>query len=133
MPATARLLPPEPLSFPLLPLPSAGRLDYPRLAASVREMIRIILLTRPGELLLHPAFGVGLEDFLDQPNTVTTRRRLQDAIARQLQLFEPRISLDRVEAAEVPDDPAALRLEIAYRLRRNGRPAALALTLRLTG
>ena len=96
-------------------------------------MIRIILLTRPGELPLHPEFGVGVEDFLDQPNIVTTRRRLQDAVARQLQLFEPRILLDRVEAAEVPDDPAALRLEIAYRVRRDGRPATLALTLRLTG
>jgi uncharacterized protein len=132
VPATARL-PAEPLSFPLLPLPLAGRLDYPRLPAGVREMIRIILLTRPGELPLHPEFGVGLEDFLDQPNTVATRRRLQDAVARQLQLFEPRIVLDRVEAAEVADDPAALRLEIAYRVRRDGRPAALALTLRLTG
>jgi len=132
VPATSRL-PSEPLSFPLLSLPQAGRLEFPKLAAGVREMIRIILLTRPGELLLHRDFGVGLEDFLDQPNTVTTRRRLQDAVARQLQLFEPRIILDRVEAAEVPDDPAALRLEIAYRLRRDGRPATLALTLRLTG
>ncbi|HSA79709.1 MAG TPA: GPW/gp25 family protein [Geminicoccaceae bacterium] len=132
MPATSRL-PAEPASFPLLALPQAGRLEFPKLAAGVREMIRVILLTRPGELLLHREFGVGLEDFLDQPNTVTTRRRLQDAVARQLELFEPRIILDRVEAAEVPGDPAALRLEIAYRLRRDGRPATLALTLRLTG
>jgi hypothetical protein len=121
------------LSFPLLPLPQAGRLDFPALAQGVREMIRVILLTRPGELLLHPGLGVGLEDFLDQPNTVTTRRRMQDAVARQLAQFEPRILLDRVEAAEVAGDLAALRLEIAYRLRRDGRPAALALTLRLTG
>jgi hypothetical protein len=132
VPATARSLPPEPLSFPLLPLPAAGRLDFPGLAQGVREMIRVILLTRPGELLLHPDLGVGLEDFLDQPNTVTTRRRLQDAVAAQLALREPRILLDRVEAAEVAGDPAALKLEIAYRLRRDGRPAALALTLRLT-
>ena len=41
--------------------------------------------------------------------------------------------LERVDAADVPGDPAALRLEIAYRLRRDGRPGALALTLRLAG
>ena len=132
-PLANRRLPPEPLSFPLLPLPSAGALAFRPLAAGVREMIRVILLTRPGELLLHPELGVGLEDFLDQPNTVTTRRRLQDAVTRQLDAFEPRILLDRVEAVEVPDDAAALRLEIAYRLRRDGRPGALALTLRLAG
>jgi phage baseplate assembly protein W len=131
-PASVRL-PPEPLSFPLLPRPEAGRLAFPPLAAGVREMIRAILLTRPGELLLHPELGVGLEDFLDQPNTLTTRRRLCDAVSLQLELFEPRIQLDRVDAAELPDDPAALRLEIAYRLRRDGRPGALALTLRLGG
>jgi phage baseplate assembly protein W len=131
-PASARL-PPEPLSFPLLPRPEAGRLTFPPLTAGVREMIRAVLLTRPGELLLHPDLGVGLEDFLDQPNTLTTRRRLCDAVSLQLELFEPRIQLDRVDATEVPDDPAALRLEIAYRLRRDGRPGALALTLQLAG
>jgi phage baseplate assembly protein W len=131
-PASARL-PLEPLSFPLLPRPESGRLAFPPLAAGVREMIHAILLTRPGELLLHPELGVGLEDFVDQPNTLTTRRRLCDAVSLQLELYEPRIQLDRVDAAELPDDPAALRLEIAYRLRRDGRPGALALTLRLAG
>ena len=52
-----RWLPPEPLSFPLLPLPAAGSLAFPALAVGVREMIRVILLTRPGELLLHPELG----------------------------------------------------------------------------
>jgi phage baseplate assembly protein W len=124
-------LPPEPLSFPLLPLPQAGSLALPRLAAGIREMIRVILLTRPGELLLHRELGVGLEDYLNEPNTITTRRRLRDAATFQIGLYEQRIMLDRVEVTEVEDDPAALRLEIAYRLRRDGRPDALALTLRL--
>lgn len=126
-------LPPEPLSFPLLPLPEAGALAFPDLAQGVREMIKVILLTRPGELLLHRELGVGLEDYLAEPNTVTTRRRLRDAAAFQIGFHEPRIVLDRVEVEEVEGDPAALRLEIAYRLRRDGRADALALTLRLGG
>ncbi|HET6520694.1 MAG TPA: GPW/gp25 family protein [Geminicoccaceae bacterium] len=128
-----RRLPPEPLSFPLLPLPEAGRLAFPDLARSVREALRVILLTRPGELLLHPAFGVGLEDFLDQPATLATRRRIQDAVAAGIARFERRILLDRVEVQEVAGRPEALRLEIAYRLRRTGEPGALGLTLTLGG
>ena len=40
---------PDPVSWPLLPMPVNGQLLYPKLDRSVRESIRILLLTRPGE------------------------------------------------------------------------------------
>ena len=96
-PRPNRHLPPAPTGWPLLPVPKDGSLDYPALDDSVRQMIRVILLTRPNEQLLHPEFGVGLEQFLHGPNTITTRRRIRDAIAAGLERFEPRIAVDRIE------------------------------------
>ena len=133
IPAPAnRHLPPEPKGWPLLPVPDAGALvAFSPLGRSVIEQIKIILLTRPGELLLHPEFGVGLEDYLHAPNTVATRRRIQDAIRAGVERFEERIVLDRVEVIEVTGSPERLRVELAWRLRRTGAPATLGLEVRL--
>ncbi|WP_248595551.1 GPW/gp25 family protein [Candidatus Accumulibacter phosphatis] len=50
---------PRPLiGWPLFALPDEhGRLDWPDLEASVRQGIRVILSTRPGEQLMRPEFA----------------------------------------------------------------------------
>lgn len=123
--------PKPPLGWPLLPATEAGGLSYPTLDESVRQTIRIILLTRPGELLLHPSFGAGLEDLLHEPNTVTTRRRIRDRIRDSLVRWEPRIVLDAVEVWPLDDKPDTLRAEILYRLKRTGQGTNLVLDLSL--
>jgi phage baseplate assembly protein W len=121
------------IGWPLLGLPENGRLTYPTLNESVRQSIRIILQTRPGEQLMRPEFGAGLQNFLHEPNTLTTRRRIRDAIADALARWEPRTIVDRIDVAEVEARPSELRVEIAYRLRRTGAPQQLGLTLELDG
>ncbi|HEY2294733.1 MAG TPA: GPW/gp25 family protein [Thermoanaerobaculia bacterium] len=123
---------PPPLGWPLLPLPDvAGRLQWPGLEESVRQSIEVLLRTRPGERLMRSRFGAGLEELLHEPNTLTTRRRLRDRIADALAQWERRITVERIEVWEVPDRPAELRVEIAYRLRRTGAARLTALTLEL--
>lgn len=128
---SAPALPPEPIGWPLLPVPAAdGTLDYPSLADSVRQTIEAILRTAPGEQLMRPAFGAGLERMLEAPNTLATRARIQEQIMQSLNLWEPRILLDRVDV-----DPAAdlreVLVVIAYRLRRTSETAALSVRMPL--
>ena len=127
-------LPPAPIGWPLLPLPDDhGRLRYPALEESVRQSIQVILRTRPGEQLMRPDFGGGLQEFLHEPNVLITRRRIRDRITESLERWEKRIVVNRVEVAEVPDQPSRLRVEIAYRLKRTGAAQNLGLTLDLEG
>lgn len=120
--------------WPLLPLPDEhGRLDWPDPARSVRDAIRAILATSPGEQLMRPGFGAGLERWLHQSDSLSTRREIRDTVREALQRWEPRVLLDSVEVQGVPDDAAQLRVEIAYRLARDGRAAALTVTLDLEG
>lgn len=126
-------LPPLQTGWPLAPAPVEGALGYPELGASVRDQIRIILLTRPGELLLHPTFGAGLEDLLHEPNTLATRRRIRDLIVGSVGRWEPRVVLDQVEVWELPDRPDAVRVELAYRLRRTGASQQFHFDLALGG
>ena len=120
------------LGWPLLPLPDEhGRLDWPTLEDSVRELVRVVLSTRPGEQLMRPDFGAGLELLLHEPNTLATRRRIRDRVQESLTRWERRILLDRVDVREVDDEPSHVRVEVGYRLARNGAPAAVSLTVRL--
>ena len=120
------------IGWPLLPVPNEdGELRYPALEASVRQSIQVILQTRPGEQLMHPQFGAGLEDYLNAPNTLTTHRQIRDVITESLERWERRVQLDRVEVANVPNEPTQVRVEIAYRLRRTGVAQQVRLTLQL--
>ena len=131
---SARPPAPRPLSWPLLSTPDAhGRLGFPTYEDSVRDMIRVILLTRPGEQLMRPEFGAGLGRFVHQPNTIETRRRLREVVLESLQTWEPRIAIDEVTVEEVPDQPTTVRVDIAYQLRRTGQRTQLGLTMTLGG
>ena len=118
--------------WPLLPLPDAnGQLHYPTVEESVRQSIKIILLTRPGEQLMRPGFGAGLENFLHEPNTLVTRKRIQDLVSKSLNRWESRIILNQVDVEEVPESPTQIRIQILYQLRRTGISQQLGLTMQL--
>src|SRR4051812_10239647 len=109
----------RPTGWPLLPHPdSLGGFGFPDPEESVRQMIKIILGTRPGEQLMHPEFGAGLDQLVHQSNTLETRRAIHDLVASSISRWETRVVLDRVDVSEVPGDPSEVRVEIAYRLRR---------------
>lgn len=131
--STAGVRFPEPIGWPLLAVPDGvGRLHYPDLAASVRQRIEAILRTAPGEQLMRPAFGVGLERLLHEPNTLALRSEVEARITEHLEAFEPRIVLDRVAAAE-GEDRISLLITIAYRLRATGVAGQISVQVLLGG
>jgi phage baseplate assembly protein W len=127
-------LPPPAIGWPLLPLPDeTGRLSYRTLEESVRDQIRVILLTRPGEQLMRPDFGAGLENFVHENNTLEIRRRIRDRIADNLAAWEPRVQVDRIDVTEAPDSGSHIRVEIHYRIRRTGLSQQINLTVEAQG
>lgn len=125
-------VPPVLINWPLFAVPNEnGELAYPSLDASVRQSIRIILSTRPGEQLMRPGFGAGLEAYLHEQNTILTRRRIRDLVAESLDRWEKRIEVDRLDVNEVADDPGQVRVDILYRLRRTGTVQQIGMTLQL--
>jgi phage baseplate assembly protein W len=110
-----------------------GQLNYPSLAQSVRETIQVLLSTRPGEQLMRPGFGAGLENLLTEPNTVATRSRIKELVAGALERWETRIVVDGIAVDPVSDAASGVadgvRVEIAYRHVRTGTPARIGMTL----
>jgi uncharacterized protein len=131
---TEATLPRPSLGWPLLPQPDPnGRLSFPSLDESVRQAIKVILQTRPGEQLMRPDFGAGLSEFVHEPNTLTTRRRIRDAVSGAVGRWEERIMLDRVDVSEVRDEPTQVRVVISYRIKRTGVSEQLGLSVEVGG
>ena len=93
-----------------------GRIAWSEGETNIREMIQVILRAQERERLNLPAFGAGLQQYLFEPNTVTTRFQVQDRITKALQLWEPRISLTDVNVEQDPNDAQAAIATIEYKL-----------------
>ena len=93
-----------------------GRVAWSEGETNVRESIRVILMTEQPERLRTPDFGGSLGRFLFEPNTVSTRRSIQDRITKELAQWEPRISVESVNVDEDTNDPTAAIATITYKL-----------------
>jgi uncharacterized protein len=123
-----------PIGWPLLPRPNPdGQLEFPHLAESIRQNLQVILSTRRGEQLMRSGYGAGLANFIGEPNTITTRRRIYDRVTEGIARWEARIEVSRVEVEPLPGRFDQLRVEIAYRIRRTGETRTLGVNLDLKG
>ena len=93
-----------------------GRVAWSEGETNVRESIRVILMTEQPERLRTPTFGGSLGRFLFEPNTVSTRRSIQDRITKELAQWEPRISVQSVNVDEDQNDRTAAIATITYKL-----------------
>jgi len=119
----------DPIGWPFLPMPVNGAISYPTLEQSVRDAIRIILTTRPGEQLMTPFFGAGLQNFLDEGNTVAVRRQIQSAISSALQQYENRITVDAVDVTTIDGAPSEIHVQIHYREIRTNTSKQFGVTM----
>jgi phage baseplate assembly protein W len=83
----------------------------------IREAIRIILGTNPGERVMRPEFGAGLDQFLFDPVNAATIARLQRQVREALVIWEPRIDLEQVMVRPEGAPPVVLMVDLVYRVR----------------
>ena len=93
-----------------------GRIAWSTGESNVRENLRVLLLTEPGERMRLPGYGAGLRRFLFEPNTPATRQAIRAAIEGAITRWEPRVSLQAVEVDAAADDARAAIATITFRL-----------------
>lgn len=110
------------LRLPFLPVSTrAGFPDAPARAGLgwlggmelIRQSVRTILDTEPGERIMVPGFGCGLRRYLMAPNTLATRTAMAADIRDALQAWEPRIQLTEVTVAP-GEDLELVWVDVAY-------------------
>jgi phage baseplate assembly protein W len=120
------------LSFPPRVGPD-GRLAWSAGEDNVRESLRLILLTEPGERLMREEFGCGLRRYLFEPNTLATRQLINERIQRTINRWEPRVRLDKVTVDTNADDERMIDVTITYRLVATQALERLSVSLQLEG
>lgn len=93
-----------------------GRWAWSTGPQSVREVIQVVLLTALNERLMLPDFGAGLDDFLFEPNTATTRRLIEERVVKAIRRWEPRVKVETVSVQPDPDDARAAIVTVRYQL-----------------
>lgn len=98
-------------------LAADGEVATVRHEVDVEQAIRIILGTNPGERVMRPDFGAGLDDFLFEPITAGTLERVRRRVEEALIDFERRIDVLRVEVKPGGAPVNRLDIFIDYRVR----------------
>lgn len=83
----------------------------------VRQSIRIILGTNPGERVMRPDFGAGLRAFVFEPVNATTKAQLRDRVQESLVTWERRIDVQSVQITADAAMPYRLLIDVTYRVR----------------
>ena len=100
------------------PLAAAAVGDVQLAAAEedIRQSVRIILGTAPGERVMRPDFGAGLQALVFEPISATLVALVKHRVEEALITWEPRIDTITVDVA--PDGPRGrLLITINYRVR----------------
>jgi len=104
------------LAFPFT-VNQAGNIGISYFEKSIAESIRIILSTSKGERVMRPDFGCEVNEMVFAPNNAATHNLICHYIEEALVKWEPRIILEKVEAAADEEDEARINISIEYKVR----------------
>ena len=86
-------------------------------AADLDSSLRLVLITAPGERVMRPDFGCKIHDLVFEPVNANTLGLMAEAVRQALAQWEPRVFVESVEPVPDANDPALVRIHIAYRVR----------------
>lgn len=87
----------------------------------IRQSMRIILETSPGERVMRPNFGCGIHELVFEALDSTTVQRIRSTVEEALRRCEARIEVLSVEVDESATSEGKLLVEIGYRVRRTNQ------------
>lgn len=76
--------------------------------------IKTILYTKKGEMPMVPEFGNSSYDLLFQPQNRVTQQLIADAVASDIEAWEPRVYVDKV-IVQALENTIILTLDIRYK------------------
>ena len=105
--------------------PRAGTVASVAYEEDIRQSIRIILETAPGERVMRPNFGCGIHELVFTAVDSTAIRRIRSVVEEALQRCEARIDVLGVNVDEEATAEGKLLVEIEYRVRKTNQTGNL--------
>jgi uncharacterized protein len=85
--------------------------------ADLDRSMRLVLMTAPGERLMRPQFGCRIWELLFEPVTANLLGLINEAVRDALAQWEPRVTVDDVDARPDPDQQSLVHIRVDYRVR----------------
>jgi len=85
---------------PKLPLqkdPADGYALNKEYVELVKQNLKMLLLTAPGERMMEPNFGVGLRNYLFENNAGTTYSEIESKIRNQVKFYMPFVEVQAIK------------------------------------
>jgi phage baseplate assembly protein W len=87
----------------------------------IRQAIRIIIETAPGERVMRPDFGCGIHELVFETVDSATLQRVRTVVQDALVRYEARIDVLGVDASVDESIEGQLLIELEYRVRRTNQ------------
>ena len=117
------------VSLPLLKDSSDGFQMIKTLQSTVKQNLKMLLLTNPGERIMDPEFGVGVQTYLFSNFSENIQGQLYDKIVQQTATYMPAVEIVNITFAETNPDTNTFSFQIFYNLRDAGLNDLLEFTI----
>jgi len=101
---------------PQLPLAESGELEYEHIGeyrALIKQNFKNLILTIPGERMMDPDFGVGIQRYLFETSIPFASSEIKSQISLKVGKYMPFVRLDNV-LVEAGEEEATLTVRIFY-------------------
>jgi uncharacterized protein len=101
--------------------PRTGLVATSEYEEDIRQSIRIILETAPGERVMRPNFGCGIHDLVFAAVDSATLQRIRSVVEDALRRCEARVDVMGVTVDEDATSEGLLLVEVEYRVRKTNQ------------
>ena len=101
--------------------PRTGLVAIAEYEDDIRQSIRIILETAPGERVMRPNFGCGIHDLVFATIDSATLQRVRSVVEESLRRYEARVDVLGVTVDEDATEQGVLLVEVEYRVRKTNQ------------
>ena len=91
-----------------------GYTSIKTLRSMIKQNLKMVILTNPGERVMEPEFGVGIKQFLFENFQSDVYARIDERIREQVRTYLPVISIIRLEFGRLRQDENLLSLSLEY-------------------
>ncbi len=103
--------------FPVGVDPTTGRIAMSEFEQDIKESIRIIVTTAPGERVMRPEFGCGIHDLVFSTMSRATLGVFESRMRESIRQFEARVEIVKLDISTREAEKGKLMIELACRIR----------------
>jgi phage baseplate assembly protein W len=85
-----------------------------RIKILVKQNLKMLILTNPGERVMEPEYGVGIKQFLFENFESDVYSRIDNKIRDQVALYMPAVQITKLQFANSSPDTNTLSLFLEY-------------------